>query len=92
MNINKIYGTSFINAYNKNVCTKISKGNENTSKDTIEISDFAKTLSDYHNTQSIDNEKKISEIKDKIQNGTYNVDAKLTAKSILKEINDRKDL
>ncbi|WP_244834794.1 flagellar biosynthesis anti-sigma factor FlgM [Clostridium sp. BJN0001] len=92
MNINKIYGASFVNSYNKNVCAKKSTQNENSSKDTIEISNFAKTLSDYKNSNNVNNEKKISEIKDKIKSGTYNVDAKLTAESILKEINKRKGL
>ena len=37
---------------------------------------------------NIDNSAKIEELKVKIQNGTYNVDAKLTAQSILNNIKE----
>ena len=58
-------------------------------KDKIEISELGRNLSMYDNVDfNIDNSAKIEELKAKIQNGTYNVDAKLTAQSILNNIKE----
>ena len=50
---------------------------------------LGRNLSMYDNVDfNIDNSAKIEELKVKIQNGTYNVDAKLTAQSILNNIKE----
>ena len=40
----------------------------------------------------IDKTKRIQEIKEQIANGTYNIDSKETAKSIINAINEGKEL
>ncbi|MBU5488445.1 flagellar biosynthesis anti-sigma factor FlgM [Clostridium sp. MSJ-8] len=53
-------------------------------EDTIEISELGKELSSFSiEDNNVDREAKIQELKEKIQNGTYEVDAKLTAKSMI---------
>lgn len=52
--------------------------------DTIEISSLGKSLKDYSSDNNIDNAKKVAEIKNKVDSGTYSIDARLTARSILK--------
>ena len=53
-------------------------------KDTIEISELGKELSTYSvEDNNADREARIQELKEKVQNGTYEVDAKLTAKSMI---------
>lgn len=84
MNIKGVGSLSNINYYSKMSVNKIEKTGNVKSSDRIEISKAGKALKDYSiETLSYDNTKKIIEIKNKLSEGTYNIDAKLTAKSML---------
>ena len=91
MSINRINAHSALNIYNlnKNV-NKVEKSNKIHSTDRIEISALGKSIKDYSLDYNIDNTKKIEEIKEKLQNGTYKIDSKLTAKGILDAIKENK--
>lgn len=89
MNINGIRTQGIANIYASNGAKRIKETNTDIGKDKIEISELGKNLSMYDNVDfNIDNSAKIEELKVKIQNGTYNVDAKLTAQSILNNIKE----
>lgn len=89
MNINGVRTQGVTNIYASNGARKIKETNTDIGKDKIEISELGKNLSMYDNVDfNIDNSAKIEELKVKIQNGTYNVDAKLTAQSILNNIKE----
>ncbi|NME82803.1 flagellar biosynthesis anti-sigma factor FlgM [Clostridium sp. SM-530-WT-3G] len=83
MSIDRINRQSFITTYNTNSKRNIEKVNKINNTDTIEISDLGKSLKDYSMINDINNAKKVAEIKRKVEAGTYNVDARLTARSIL---------
>ena len=83
MSIDRINRQSFITAYNTNLNRSIQKVNKINNIDTIEISSLGKSLKDYSMISDINNAKKVAEIKSKVEAGTYNVDARLTARSIL---------
>lgn len=84
MNIKGIGAPSSVNFYNKVAGSRIEKIEKPTAGDRIEISEAAKVLKDYSvESESYDNSAKVQEIKNRISNGTYNIDAKLTAKSML---------
>lgn len=83
MSIDRINRQSFITAYNTNSKRNIQKIDKTNSTDTIEISSLGKSLKDYSMTSDINNAKKVAEIKSRVEAGTYNLDARLTAKSIL---------
>lgn len=77
---------------NNDIYTRYTKVNKTAStkskivknEDTIEISELGKELSSFSiEDNNVDREAKIQELKEKIQNGTYEVDAKLTAKSMI---------
>ena len=89
MNINGINSNNVINLYSKNR-NRVSKTKEVKSvSDRIEISKLGKSLTNYTlEGVNVDNSKKIQELKNQINNGTYNVDAKLTARSILDTIKE----
>ncbi|MCR6513594.1 MAG: flagellar biosynthesis anti-sigma factor FlgM [Clostridium sp.] len=88
----KIGGMKVQNLYN-NYNNKV-KDDQNVSKnkikDRIEISNEAKKLSSFENSKSVDNSKRIEELKTMIKNGTYKVDAKLTAESMMKSIKENR--
>ena len=89
MNINGVRTQGVTNIYASNGARKIKETNTDIGKDKIEISELGRNLSMYDNVDfNIDNSAKIEELKSKIQNGTYNVDAKLTAQSILNNIKE----
>lgn len=89
MNINGVRTQGVTNIYASNGARKIKETNTDIGKDKIEISELGRNLSMYDNVDfNIDNSDKIEELKAKIQNGTYNVDAKLTAQSILNNIKE----
>lgn len=89
MNINGIRTQGIANIYASNGAKRIKETNTDIGKDKIEISELGRSLSMYDNVDfNIDNSAKIEELKVKIQNGTYNVDAKLTAQSILNNIKE----
>ena len=89
MNINGINSNNVINFYSKNK-NRVSQTKEvNNVSDRIEISKLGKSLTNYTlEGVNVDNSKKIQELKNQINNGTYNVDAKLTARSILDTIKE----
>ncbi|MEO2507022.1 flagellar biosynthesis anti-sigma factor FlgM [Clostridium paraputrificum] len=89
MNINGINSNNVINFYSKNK-NRVSQTKEvNNVSDRIEISKLGKRLTNYTlEGVNVDNSKKIEELKNQINNGTYNVDAKLTARSILDTIKE----
>ncbi|POO88080.1 flagellar biosynthesis anti-sigma factor FlgM [Clostridium sp. 3-3] len=84
MSINRINRQSFINAYNSNLNKCVKNVTKAKTFDTIEISSLGKSLKDYSSDNNIDNAKKVAEIKNKVDSGTYSIDARLTARSILK--------
>lgn len=89
MNINGVRTQGVANIYASNGAKRIKETNTDIGKDKIEISELGRNLSMYDNVDfNIDNSAKIEELKVKIQNGTYNVDAKLTAQSILNNIKE----
>lgn len=91
MNVKGIGSQNIVNLYTKNNNKIISKGSINKTNDTIEISNIAKKLNTYSfDDINIDNSAKIASLKNKIENGTYNVDAKLTAQSIIDIIKEKK--
>ncbi|SFC60429.1 flagellar biosynthesis anti-sigma factor FlgM [Clostridium uliginosum] len=90
MSINRINAQTVANIYNTNSNKVISKVNKKEETDRIEISSLGKSLKDYSLDNNIDNTKKVEEIREKIVNGTYSVDAKLTARSILDSIKEGK--
>ena len=89
MNINGINSNNVINFYSKNK-NRVSQTKEvNNVSDRIEISKLGKSMTNYTlEGVNVDNSKKIEELKNQINNGTYNVDAKLTARSILDTIKE----
>ena len=89
MNIKGIGSNNVINLY-----SNVQKKQENTTKevkqDTIELSSIGRSLSSIDmGGYSINNDKKVEEIKLEIEKGTYNVDARLIAQSILDTIKGR---
>jgi len=88
MSITGINNQMYINKYNSNsnkVTTKIAEIKQS---DRIEISSIGKSLNEYSLNSDINNAKKVSDIKNKVESSTYNVDAKLTAKSLLNAIKE----
>lgn len=83
MSIDRINRLTYINAYNSNSNKSVDKVNKAKDVDRIEISELGKSLKDYSLTSDISNMKKVMDIKSKVESGTYNVDARLTAKSLL---------
>lgn len=92
MSIDRINRNSYINAYNSNMKNNnsVDKVNKNQETDRIEISSLGKSLTDYSLDSSIDNAKKIADIKNRVESGTYSVDARLTAKSLLNAMKESK--
>ena len=83
MSINRITSHSFITAYHNNSKRNVEKVNKTQKTDTIEISSLGKSLNGYSGYSDINNAKKVAEIKSRVEAGTYSVDARLTARSIL---------
>ena len=92
MKINGMNPISVANIYNKNSNTvnRVEKTEKVEKKDTIEISQLGRALTNYSVEGTVDNSAKVQRIKEQIQNGTYNVDAKLTAQSIIDAIKGNK--
>ena len=84
MNINKIGYVNGINQYSKVASNKVNKLEKTEVSDRIELSKEGRSLSNYTIDESMyDNTKKVAEIKSKIQNGTYNVNATLLSNAIM---------
>lgn len=91
MSIDRINRQTYINAYNIASNKSLEKANKTKEVDRIEISDIGKSLKDYSLDSSIGNAKRVADIKNKIDSGTYNVDARLTAKSMLNAMKENKE-
>ena len=74
MNIKGIGTQGVTSIYTSNAAKKVREVNKPSENDTVEISDLGRVLNMY-------------DVLD-IANGTYNVDAKLTAKSIMNAIKE----
>ena len=83
MSIEGINRSTYINAYKSNSNKPVDNVKKTKDVDRIEISELGKSLKDYSLNNEIGNTKKIAEIKNKVDSGTYNVDARLTAQSLL---------
>ena len=83
MSINRINSQPYINAYKSNSNKPVDKVSKSKEVDRIEISELGKSLKDYSLTSDIGNAQKVADIKNKVDSGTYNIDARLTAKSLL---------
>lgn len=93
MNIKGIGTQNSINVYNINSRKNIQSTNSIQAKDTIEISNIGKVLNSYDASDiKIDNSEKIQRIKEQLANGTYKVDSKLTAQSIVNAIKEGKEI
>lgn len=88
MSIDRINRQQYINAYNSNSGKTIEKVNKSKEIDRIEISELGKSLKDYSLNSDISNIKKVADIKARLESGTYNVDARLTAKSLLNSMKE----
>lgn len=83
MSISRISNQSYINSYNSSKIKQIDTVKQTQSTDRIEISSLGRSLQEYSLNGEIDNSKKIAELKNKVDSGTYNIDSRLTAKSLL---------
>lgn len=90
MSINGINNKIYINAYNSRSNKIIGKAVKVQGKDTIEISTVGKALKNYSLNEDINNLRKISELRNSIQSGTYNIEAKVTAQSLLNAMKENK--
>jgi len=92
MDVKGIGSHNIINLYNKNSSNKVSaKEAIKKSSDRIEISSLGKSLTDFSlEGLKINNASKIADLKSKVEKGTYNVDAKVTANSIINFIKENK--
>lgn len=91
MSIERINRQPYINAYNSNSSKTIDKVSKTKEVDRIEISELGKSLKDYSLTSDIGNAKKVADIKNKVDSGTYNVDARVTAKSLLNAMKEQNE-
>lgn len=90
MSINGINRNLFVNAYSSNSNRAIKTLNKTKGIDTIEISSLGRSLIDYYSDTNLDSAKKVAEIKSKVESGTYNIDARLTAGSIINVMKESK--
>lgn len=91
MSIDRISRSTYINAYNSNSNNAIEKTKKNNNVDRIEISELGKSLKSYSIDSNVGNVEKVADIKNKIDSGTYSVDARLTAKSLLNAMKESKE-
>jgi negative regulator of flagellin synthesis FlgM len=78
------YGTQGINPYKRNM-NKLDQAGKTTGKttDKVEISSEAIEMQQQVNQTTAERQSKIDEIKLQVENGTYKVDPKTVAKSII---------
>ena len=92
MNIKGIGYINGIDQYKKVASNKVNKPEKTEVSDRIELSKEARILSGYTIDESLyDNSKKIAEIKNKIQNGTYNVDSNLLSKALVDSMRGKEE-
>lgn len=83
MAINGVTSSKIVDFYNSTNKNMVQKKSAERSTDSIQISALGKSLSTYSLDDNFDISKaKIEELKNKVSNGTYNVDAKLVAQKI----------
>ncbi|MGD6842970.1 flagellar biosynthesis anti-sigma factor FlgM [Bacillus infantis] len=83
MKINQNFGASGINPYKRQLNNMDNQSKETKKTDKVEISSAAKEMQQVSQLTA-KRQAKVEELKLQVQNGTYQVDAKETAKSILK--------
>lgn len=88
MSIDRISRQTYISAYNSNSNKPVDKVNKTKEVDRIEISELGKSLKDYSLSNDMGNAQKVADIKNKIDSGAYNIDARLTAKSLLNSMKE----
>lgn len=86
MKIDSIRTNNMINVYKQQKRYENVNVTKKEIKDKVEISDAAKHLNKIKNDNENVNLDKINEIKNRIDNGTYNVDSKKLAKKIIEII------
>lgn len=74
------------NAYKLQSSNTYAKNKVETKNDRVEFSQTAKYLSNISTREEKIDEKKINEIKNKIESGTYKIDSKTIARKILEDI------
>jgi len=93
MDVKGIGSHNIINLYNKNNNKILPKEAIKKPSDSIEISSLGKSLTNFSlDGLNIDNASKIAELKSKVESGTYNVDAMVTAKSMMNFIKENKSI
>ena len=78
--------TNYINQYYSKNMNKSINIHSKREIDKVEISDIGKKLSKIDSLNNQDRDKMVSEIREKVQNGTYKVNSKLLAKKIMGHI------
>lgn len=91
MSIDRINRQIYINAYNSNSGKNVEKVTKAKNVDRIEISELGKSLKNYSLDTTNVNTQKVTEIKSRVDSGTYNVDARLTAKSLLNAMKEQNE-
>lgn len=91
MSIDRINRPTYINSYSANCNKNIDKVAKTENVDRIEISELGKSLKDYHLDNNNISVKKIAEIKNRVDSGTYNIDARLTAESLLNAMKEQNE-
>lgn len=91
MKINSInFSTPIQSAYKKVQMMEETQTNALQKKDSIEISEAGKSLSQMKiNNESFD-EQKVNDIKSRIQNGTYQIDSRQLAQKIISGLKEEK--
>lgn len=79
---------NIINQYKKNNLKVDQKQESINPKDIIQISNEGKTLNNYSSEKISDNSFKVQEIKDKVNNGVYEVDSRVVARRMLDNIRE----
>lgn len=83
MNIKGIGTQGITNLYTRNSNKRASNEEKAKYKDVVEISALGKSLCAYDDI-NIDNRQKVQELREKISNGTYNINGRLTAEGIVR--------
>lgn len=87
-NIRAIYATNYINKDSNKIGNGVNKIGRVNKMDTCELSSVGKQLNKFaieDEAFEVD-EKKVNEVRNKVQNGTYTVDSKVLAKAMMKHM------
>lgn len=91
MKINSVnFSNPVQNIYKKTQIIEEKPTNNFQNKDSIEISDVAKSLSQISMNNENINLERVNDIKNKIETGTYSVDSRELAKKIISGLNNEK--